>query len=92
MLALNYYEAAAPQNPEGSGIFAHSDLEGKLREVGRKSDVFRLLTLGGLVFTILCQDSVKSLEVLSNTGAWLPANPIPGRRPLLQSLLYLGFD
>lgn len=28
MLALNYYEAAAPQNPEGSGIFAHSDLEG----------------------------------------------------------------
>lgn len=27
-LALNYYEAAAPQNPEGSGIFAHSDLEG----------------------------------------------------------------
>lgn len=29
MLALNYYEAAAPQNPEGSGIFAHSDLEGE---------------------------------------------------------------
>ncbi|ERS96173.1 hypothetical protein HMPREF1624_07709 [Sporothrix schenckii ATCC 58251] len=57
MLALNYYEAAAPQNPEGSGIFAHSDLE---------------------VFTILCQDEVKSLEVLSNTGKWLPANPIPG--------------
>ncbi|KAL4787419.1 hypothetical protein BJX76DRAFT_3950 [Aspergillus varians] len=56
-LALNYYEAAAPQNPEGSGIFAHSDLE---------------------VFTILCQDEVKSLEVLSNTGSWLPANPIPG--------------
>jgi isopenicillin N synthase-like dioxygenase len=29
LLALNYYEAAAPQNPEGSGIFAHSDLEGR---------------------------------------------------------------
>jgi isopenicillin N synthase-like dioxygenase len=29
MLAMNYYPAAAPQNPDGSGIFAHSDLEGK---------------------------------------------------------------
>ncbi|KAL1631159.1 hypothetical protein SLS56_004548 [Neofusicoccum ribis] len=57
MLALNYYEAAQPQNPEGSGIFAHSDLE---------------------VFTILCQDEVKSLEVLSSNGAWLPADPVPG--------------
>ena len=29
MLAMNYYPAAAPQTPEGSGMYAHSDLEGQ---------------------------------------------------------------
>ncbi|XXH02467.1 Transcriptional regulator [Hypoxylon texense] len=29
-------------------------------------------------FTILCQDDVKSLEVLSKDGCWIPADPIPG--------------
>ncbi|KAJ9132105.1 Isopenicillin N synthetase [Pleurostoma richardsiae] len=29
-------------------------------------------------FTILCQDDVKSLEVLSKDGHWIPADPIPG--------------
>ena len=29
LLAMNYYPAAAPENPDGSGIFAHSDLEGR---------------------------------------------------------------
>ncbi|ORY66180.1 uncharacterized protein BCR38DRAFT_483831 [Pseudomassariella vexata] len=29
-------------------------------------------------FTILCQDEVKSLEVLSKDGHWIPVDPIPG--------------
>ncbi|KAF2659123.1 Clavaminate synthase-like protein [Lophiostoma macrostomum CBS 122681] len=29
-------------------------------------------------FTILLQDSVSSLEVLSKDGVWIPADPIPG--------------
>lgn len=28
LMALNYYPAAAPKNPEGSGMYAHADLEG----------------------------------------------------------------
>ena len=29
LLALNYYPIAAAQNPEGSGLYAHADLEGQ---------------------------------------------------------------
>ena len=29
LLALNYYPTAASHNPEGSGLYAHADLEGQ---------------------------------------------------------------
>jgi isopenicillin N synthase-like dioxygenase len=31
-----------------------------------------------LLTILLQQDDIESLEVLSNTGQWIPANPIPG--------------
>jgi hypothetical protein len=40
------------------------------------------------VFTILLQDEVRSLEVLTSDGVWIPANPIPGE--LYQQYLAIG--
>jgi isopenicillin N synthase-like dioxygenase len=84
LLKLNHYPAAIPESADNSGIHAHSDLESTIitflfrpsiaSPCGLRPD--SQLTISG--FTILLQDTVSSLEVLSKDGVWIPADPIPG--------------
>ena len=89
LLALNHYPTAAAQNPEGSGLYAHADLEGPSGCLPHASINLNNICV---VVTILLQDEVKSLQVLNENGDWIPADPIPGKSHTLALLSDAGFS
>ncbi|KAK0609909.1 hypothetical protein B0T17DRAFT_501030 [Bombardia bombarda] len=69
-MALNYYPSLPPSPPATPRATPQPKEDSETVSIGSHTD-FQL-------FTLLSQDSVGGLQVLSRSGQWLHATPVPG--------------